>query len=127
MRGRWNSSGRRSKSWSIAQMREPEPPLRVDLDGSLIHTDLLLESALNLLQRNPLYAFAFVYWLLNGKARLKKEIAKRAAVDVSTLPYDMRVLDYARTESAHRRVVLCTAADDLLAEAVAGHLGCFAS
>lgn len=108
-------------------MREPEPPLCVDLDGSLLRTDLLLESALDLLHRNPLYLFAFAAWLVMGKARLKREIARRAAIDVSTLPYDQRVLECVRSEALRRRVVLCTAADSTLANAVAAHVGNFTS
>lgn len=102
-------------------------PLCVDLDGTLIRTDLLLESALDLLHRNPLYLFAFVAWLLRGKAHLKSEIAKRARIDVETLPYDPRVIELLRSEAVQRPLVLCTAADSRLAEAVAGHVGGFDS
>ncbi len=102
-------------------------PLCVDLDGSLIRTDLLVESALALLHRNPLYMFAFAFWLLRGKAHLKKEIAQRAQVDVTLLPYDARVLERIRTEAAERPVMLCTATDRRLADAVAAHVGGFSA
>lgn len=100
-------------------------PLYVDLDGTLIRSDLLLESALALLKRNPFYLFAFVPWLLRGRARLKREIARRADMDVATLPWDTRITELIHEESKHRRVVLCTAADDGLAQAVAAHVGGF--
>ena len=100
-------------------------PLCVDLDGTLIRTDLLFESALNVLQRNPLYLFAFPWWLLHGRARLKSEIARRADIDVDTLPCDTRMLELTRRETGHRAVILCTAADRQLANAVAEHVGGF--
>ncbi|MGH8147778.1 MAG: hypothetical protein ACREPY_15790 [Rhodanobacteraceae bacterium] len=100
-------------------------PLCVDLDGTLLRSDLLLESALALLRRNPLYLFAFPAWLLRGRACLKREIARRARLDVATLPYDPRMLELLGTERARRQVVLCTASDDMLATAVAEHVGCF--
>lgn len=106
-------------------MLKHDVPLCVDLDGSLIRTDMLLESALDLLHRNPLYIFAYVRWLLGGNARLKKEIARRVTIDVSALPYDERVLEHIRREAATRQVVLCTATDETLAESVAAHVGSF--
>ena len=109
----------------------PEPtlqqgvPLCVDLDGTLIRSDLLAESALGLLRANPLHALQFPLWLLRGKAHLKRQIAERAAVDVSLLPYDARMLAWLREECAGRQRVLCTASDRKFAEAVAAHVGGF--
>lgn len=104
-----------------------ELPLCVDLDGTLIRTDLLLESALDLLRQNPLYVFAFVVWLLSGKARLKREIARRTHLDVAKLPYDPRVLNRLRDPDERREKVLCTASDRQLADAVAAHIGVFSA
>lgn len=100
-------------------------PLCVDLDGTLIRTDLLFESTLVLLKRNPLYLFVLPFWLLGGRAHVKRQIARRARVDIPTLPWDSRVLELLEAESHHRPLVLCTASDRVLAEAVAQHLGCF--
>lgn len=100
-------------------------PLCVDLDGTLIRSDLLFESALSLLRRNPLYVFAFLLWLLRGRAHLKREVARRAEVDPATLPYDERVVDWLREQQGQRPRVLCTASDTTLANGVAMHLGLF--
>ena len=43
-------------------------PLCVDLDGTLIKTDLVWESLLRLLKQNPLFIFAAPVWLLRGRA-----------------------------------------------------------
>jgi len=100
-------------------------PLCVDLDGTLIRSDLLFESALSLLRRNPFYVFVFALWLLRGRAHLKREIARRAEVDPATLPYDERVVDWLREQQGQRPRVLCTASDAALANGVAQHLGLF--
>lgn len=102
----------------------PGPALCVDLDGTLVRTDLLYESLLALLATNPLYVFLLPLWLLRGKAALKHEIARRVELDVTTLPYDARVLEALRTTAARPRV-LCTASNERLARAVADHVGVF--
>lgn len=101
-------------------------PLCIDLDGTLIRSDLLIESALALLRHNPLYIFYFCFWLWGGgKAKLKQEIAKRSNIDVTALPYDARVLAWVREQALQRPCVLCTASDQLFADKVAKHLGVF--
>ncbi len=105
-------------------MRDDNIPLCVDLDGTLVHTDLLHESVLALLRRNPLYLFVLPLWLARGKARLKREIARRTAPDIALLPYDERVLGLVR-EAAARPRVLCSASDQRLVDAVAAHVGGF--
>jgi len=98
-------------------------PLCIDLDGCLVRTDLLYESVLLLLRRNPLYVFLLPIWLLRGKAYLKRQVACRIEIAPGLLPYDGRVLDLARSSGAS--LVLCTASDARLARAVADHLGLF--
>ena len=107
---------------------EPLTPLYVDLDGTLIATDLLHESALRLLRSAPLAALRMPAWLLRGKAHLKQQLAERIGIDAAALPYRPQVLErikQARTQG--RRVVLTTASDRRLALAVAAHLGLFDS
>ena len=106
-------------------MQDQNVPLCVDLDGTLIRTDLPTETALALLRRNPFYLFCFIVWLGKGRAHLKREIAARARVDVARLPYDERVLAWLRGEPSARWRVLCTASDQTLADAVAVHVGGF--
>jgi 4-hydroxybenzoate polyprenyltransferase len=102
-------------------------PLCIDLDGTLIRSDLLLESFLLLLKRNALYVFAAVYWLLKGgKAALKAEIAARVKLNPAALPYNKDLLSWLKSEQASgRELWLCTAANEKLANAVAAHLGLF--
>ena len=86
----------------IRPMEQPaqSPALVVDLDGTLIKTDLLLESILALLKRGPHYLFMLPVWLLKGKAHLKQQIARRISLDVRMLPYHNDVLNYLKTQHA---------------------------
>jgi 4-hydroxybenzoate polyprenyltransferase/phosphoserine phosphatase len=105
-----------------------EVPLCVDLDGTLVRSDLLVESWFALLKCDPLAALLAPFWLYFGKARLKHEIAKRVDLDVRTLPYDGEFLDYLREQHRQgRRLVLATASNEKYAHEVARHLGIFAS
>jgi 4-hydroxybenzoate polyprenyltransferase/phosphoserine phosphatase len=98
----------------------------VDLDGTLIKTDLLWESLLALLKRHPFFGFRIPLWLLKGRAYLKSEIARRVRLDVTALPYNEAVVDYLRKErQGGRELVLATASHVQLAREVAGHLGLF--
>ncbi|MEH6824278.1 MAG: UbiA family prenyltransferase [Motiliproteus sp.] len=100
--------------------------LYVDLDGTLTYTDLLFESALVLIKRNPLYLLLCLFWLRQGRARMKAEIANRIELDMSLLPYNETCLDYLRQQAAAgRRLVLASAANQRLARQVADHLGFF--
>jgi apolipoprotein N-acyltransferase len=92
----------------------------VDLDGTLIKTDLLWESLARLLRRNPLQLFPVLYWWLRGRAFLKQQLARRVALDPATLPYQKSLLAFLREQkSAGRKLVLATASDRGMALPVA--------
>ncbi|AIF49372.1 membrane protein [Dyella japonica A8] len=97
----------------------------VDLDGSLIHSDLLVESALLLLGKQPWMLFGMLVWLLKGKAHLKEQIARRVELDPSALPYNQELLAWLRSQQSKRPLILCTASDARLAIPVAKHVGVF--
>ena len=99
-------------------------PLCVDLDGTLLRSDLLFESLLSMLARRPWLVVWLPIWLIGGKAKLKREIALRGPVDAALLPYDQRVVELLQ-RSTDRHRVLCTASDAGLVEPIARHLGCF--
>jgi 4-hydroxybenzoate polyprenyltransferase/phosphoserine phosphatase len=102
-------------------------PLCIDLDGTLIRSDLLVESMFALIARNPLTVFAILAWLFRGKAYLKQQIARHVELDVSTLPYNRDVLAWVREQQKLRPVILCTASDRKLATPVAEHVGGFSA
>jgi 4-hydroxybenzoate polyprenyltransferase len=106
--------------------RSASPVLVVDLDGTLLKTNLLLESLLALLHQKPQYIVVFPLWLLRGKTYLKQQIARRVLLDVSVLPYRNEFLHYLETQRAEgRSLVLATASDEQIARQVADHLKLF--
>ncbi len=101
-------------------------PLCVDLDGTLIRSDVLFESAALLLRKEPWMAFAMAGWLTGGRARMKREIAKRVSLNPALLPYNEEFVEWATAEHERgRTVVLATASDELLAREIAAHLKIF--
>ena len=105
---------------------ENNRPLYVDLDGTLIKSDLLWETLFLLARQDPGALWRVPFWLARGKACLKAEIAKRITLDASLLPYrDSVVEQLSAAGAAGRRVILATAANERLAEAIADHLGVF--
>ena len=104
----------------------PLLPLVIDLDGTLIKTDLLVESVCSLLRQEPLALFALPVWLLKGRAHLKREIAQRVQLDPALLPYRTELVDYLRAEhDKGRSIILATASDEHFARQVADHLKLF--
>ena len=102
-------------------------PLVVDLDGTLVRSDLLVESVFALLKRNILFVFVLPLWLAGGRARFKHEVARRVEIDAGMLPYHEEFLDYLKAEhAAGRSLVLATASNERFAGAIAVHLGIFA-
>ncbi len=102
------------------------PPLFVDLDGTLIKTDLLAESALALIKQSPWMIFSMLVWLLGGKARFKAEIARRTTLDIATLPLQLQLVEHLKGEASRGRdIYLATASDRLLAEPVGQRVGLF--
>jgi 4-hydroxybenzoate polyprenyltransferase len=114
--------------WKVSSTeRTAAPPvLAVDLDGTLLKTDLLLESLLALLHQKLQYVFVLPLWLIRGKAYLKQQIARRVSLDVSVLPYRNEFLHYLERERAEgRSLVLATANDEQIARQVSDHLKLF--
>ena len=111
------------------QTAQPEPadsPLCVDLDGTLVRTDTLLECLLAIVRTNPFYLFRLLLTLFSGKAWFKQEVARVAALSPDSLPYHDDLLEYLRTESRRgRRILLATGADRSIAGAIAQRLGLF--
>lgn len=109
-----------------ATTADPSIPLVVDLDGTLILTDMLHESALQLARTRPAAALQVPVWLAGGKAALKKQVSDRTRIDAASLPFNEPFLAWLREQKATgRRLVLCTASHASIAHDIAGHLGLF--
>ena len=103
-------------------------PLVIDLDRTLILADSLQEAFAKLLFSKPIRALASLGALLQGRAAFKAAIAGHDIPDVTCMPYRTPLVDLLRQEKARGRPIhLVTAADQKIADAVAGHLGLFDS
>lgn len=101
-------------------------PLIVDLDGTLIKTDLLFESFLMLFVKSPWAGIVAMFKLLAGKSALKIYIANHVDIRPELLPFDREVLDYITAARASGRpIYLVSASDKRYVEKVSNYLGLF--
>ncbi len=106
---------------------DPSVPLCVDLDGTLVKSDTLVDSTLALARQRPSSLIHLPRWLSEGKAALKRHITSSVQLDVVHLPYNRELLQFLEQQHASGRLIyLATAADFALAQRVADHLGLFA-
>ncbi len=113
-------------SWTHGGVFLVSMPLVVDLDGTLIRTDMLHESVLRVLRDSPGSALRIPFWLSRGKAALKERLAALVDIDPASLPYNADLLEWLKVQKAEgRKLILCTASDKTLAFAIAKHLTIF--
>lgn len=95
-------------------------PVVVDIDGTLVKSNLLIESALKFVKQSPLALWWMLRWLLvGGKAHLKSQIASRVDLDVSQLPFCQEILNLcSAAREQGQRVVLATGAAAKYAQAI---------
>ena len=101
-------------------------PLFVDLDGTLIQTDLLHEAILTLAFRAPRELLGIFWGTRHSRAALKQQLARVVHPDAATLPYRQEVRTLIEMHRARGgRTVLATASDASWGMRVAGQLGIF--
>ena len=110
-------------------MKNKKCPLVVDLDGTLIHTDLFLESFLIYVSQNPLRLFQTVYWFFKkGRAYLKLQLAEKISLSIPSLPWNKDIIDWLKLEKAEgRTLVLATGSAQKYAEQVGAYLNLFSA
>jgi 4-hydroxybenzoate polyprenyltransferase len=100
-------------------------PLCVDLDGTLIKTDCLIEGILSILSRRNGVA-NFLKVLTWSRAGLKGNVAALADYSPELLPYNAELITYLREMKAKgHSIILATAADAKVAQMVADYVGLF--
>lgn len=101
-------------------------PLCVDLDGSLVKSDTLIDSLLVLVRAHPLIALKTPVWVMGGKAAFKAKVTSAVSLDVAHLPYNRPLLAYLEEQHAlGRKIYLTTGADARIANRVAEQLAIF--
>ena len=107
-------------------MKNHNYDIYVDLDGTLIKTDILYESVLLLLKNNFIYLFLLPIWLLRGKSNLKHKISNLVNINPRTLPYNEPFLTFLHEQKKQgRKLILATATAEKHAQEIADHLGIF--
>lgn len=102
-------------------------PLFVDMDGTLLATDILWESLAILIKKTPLNIFwVLAILIFKGKAYFKYHLARRVRVNPALLPYREELLKFLeREKNEGREIFLATASDQYPADAVSEHIGLF--
>lgn len=111
---------------SALQETSDKPVLVVDLDGTLLRSDVLYETFWSAFGRHWQSPFRAARALLDGKAALKRALARDAEIEVTTLPYDPAVIAYIKDWRAQGgKAALVTASEEQIATAIGDHLGIF--
>lgn len=101
-------------------------PLAVDLDGTLIRSDMMWESIAQRLRKNPFAIFAILIWWTRGRAFLKKKLGKKVRVNPAELECNEKFLAWLREEKKQgRKIILATASDLKMAQPIADFTGVF--
>ena len=114
-----------ARTQSMGRHEDSSLPLCVDLDGTLVRTDTLIEYLLKAV-RDWRVLLAIPLWLVRGKAFLKDKLAERIELDVALLPYNTEFIHYLEQQRARGRPMsLVTASNVRIGEAVNAHLELF--
>lgn len=87
-------------------------PLVVDVDGTLICSDLLYESALQLIATQPWNTWKLATWLAGGKASLKQNLVETTDPHIATIPLREETVAYIAAAKAQGRPVWLASASD---------------
>jgi 4-hydroxybenzoate polyprenyltransferase len=97
------------------QFAENEIPLVIDIDGTLIHTDLLIEALILLIRKKPYYFWKCILWGFKGKAYLKNKIFGLVSPDYPLLPYNVELINFIKKEFASGRKIILASASPISA------------
>lgn len=100
--------------------------LVVDLDGTLLRSDMLYECFWSTLGQDWRDGAAAVSALMKGKASLKRQLATSAKIDATTLPYNDEVIALVTDWRENGgRTALVSATDQSVLDPIAAHLDLF--
>lgn len=107
-------------------MQENSNYIFVDLDGTLVRTDVFLEAILRLIKQKPLKLFQLIYWICQGRSVAKAKVAALTSINAEFIPYEPELIEYLREKKTQgKKLVLATASHRVWAEKIASHLGLF--
>ena len=109
---------------AVLKIDQTPSVLIVDVDDTLIRSNILFEQILKILKTKPLYAFYLPFWLMRGVAHLKHNMSALVTIHPDLLPYReevLKIIDQAR--SRNQRVILASASNERVVAAISKHLG----
>lgn len=110
----------------MTPLENPQIPLCVDMDGTLIREDVTQIAFLQLISRDILALAKCVFWLMRGRAYMKSRIEAATHIDLTKLTYHAQLIAFIREQKSQgRKIVLATAADFVIAKRMADHLKLF--
>ena len=107
-------------------MGEREIPLCVDVEHTLLQTNVFLESLAAFPKSRSLRWWLLLRWFLKGRAHFEEMLISEVRIDISTLPVHSEFLSFLQAEHAKGRLlVMTTDLDKLMAQQVADYFGLF--
>jgi len=111
---------------SVALKPESQLLFVVDLDDSLIKTDLILEKLITLALCSPASLCLIPLMMLKGRLAFKKWLASKTEIDFTSLPYRKDILDKVReAKKRQEKVILLSASLQEDVDRVVQHLKIF--
>jgi hypothetical protein len=111
---------------STTALPPSDVPLIVDLDGTLIKSDMTFESLIAFVRQRPQDILRLPVWALQGLAAMKREVCQRIDLNVDNLPVTASFLNWLREQKdAGRPLILATASDQMVADKAAAAFGLF--
>ncbi len=100
--------------------------LVVDLDNTLINSDMMINSIKWLVYHKTLTVMLIPIWLIKGKANVKQQLLKHIKFNVVNLNYNQKVINYiTKRKQLGDKIILATASNQYYADEVVKHLGLF--
>ncbi len=105
-------------------MTNPGLPIYCDVDGTLIRSDLLIESAFASTKKKPWVVLIVPFWIMQGRSYLKARLAESYDMEPSFLPYNDALVTYLSGEPGKGRdIYLASASEERRVSAIADYVG----
>ncbi|NIR46735.1 MAG: UbiA family prenyltransferase [Gemmatimonadetes bacterium] len=105
-------------------MADNQVPLIVDIDGTLLRSDLLWESLASLAVRHPLKALLVPFQLLRGRPALKAFLARETRLEIELVPLSKAAVELIEAaEREGRRVILASGSPQAMVDRVRERVG----
>lgn len=95
----------------------------VDLDGTLVHTDMSAETLIAAVLHSPALLLALPRWWLHGRALVKARLVEAYRLDAASLPYNEPLLALLRARKRQHRLVLASGAHADVVDSIAAYCG----